>query len=423
MTGSPSGKWVAMTTPEALGADIMSRTDDLAALSESPDSLTRRYLTPEHRQANDLVGQRMRDAGMTVRQDAVGNIIGRYEGVSEGLPAIIIGSHLDTVVMAGKFDGMLGVVTGIACVGELSRRGHRLPFAVEVIGFADEEGVRFQSTYLGSRAVTGRFEQTLLARRDADGVSLAEAMTAFGLDPVRVGEAARQARDVLAYLELHIEPGPVLESQDLPVGVVTSIAGATRLVVTLAGEASHAGTVPMGMRRDALAVAAECILAVERVCAESPNLVGTVGQITAEPGASNVIPGCVRFTVYLCAAEDSHRASALGEHMVLFENAANRRGVAIEIEKVHEAASVPCDAKLSDIIAGAIERNGWRVQRLPSGAGHDAAAVADLAPVGMIFVRCEGGISHNPAENITAADAEAGAQVLFQVLSDFPGIP
>ena len=198
---------------------------------------------------------------------------------------------------------------------------------------------------------------------------------------------------------------------------------ATRLVVTLAGEAGHAGTVPMGGRRDALAAAAECILAVERVCAESPNLVGTVGQITAEPGASNVIPGSVRFTVDLRAAEDSHRASALGELMVLFENAANRRGVAIEIEKVHEAASVPCDAKLSDIIAGAIERNGWRVQRLPSGAGHDAAAVADLAPVGMIFVRCEGGISHNPAENITAADAEAGAQVLFRVLSDFPGIP
>ena len=198
---------------------------------------------------------------------------------------------------------------------------------------------------------------------------------------------------------------------------------ATRLVVTLAGEAGHAGTVPMGGRRDALAAAAECILAVERVCAESPNLVGTVGQITAEPGASNVIPGSVRFTVDLCAAEDSHRASALGELMVLFENAANRRGVAIEIEKVHEAASVPCDAKLSDIIAGAIERNGWRVQRLPSGAGHDAAAVADLAPVGMIFVRFEGGISHNPAEIVTAADAEAGAQVLFQVLSDFPGIP
>ncbi len=224
-----------MTTTEALGAEIMSRIDDLAALSESPDHLTRRYLTPEHRQANDLVGQWMREAGMTVRQDAVGNIIGRYEGVSEGLPAIIIGSHLDTVVMAGKFDGMLGVVTGIACVGGLNRQGRRLPFAVEVIGFADEEGVRFQSTYLGSRALTGRFEQMLLARRDAVGISLAEAMTAFGLDPARIGAAARQAQDVLAYLELHIEQGPVLEGQGLPVGVVTSIAGATRLVVTLAG--------------------------------------------------------------------------------------------------------------------------------------------------------------------------------------------
>jgi allantoate deiminase len=410
-----------MTTTEALGAEIMSRIDDLAALSESPDHLTRRYLTPEHRQANDLVGRWMDDAGMTVRQDAVGNIVGRYEGVSEGLPAVIIGSHLDTVVMAGKFDGMLGVVTGIACVGELNRRGRRLPFAVELVGFGDEEGVRFHSTYLGSDALAGNFEQALLARRDADDISLAEAMTAFGLDPARVGDAARRAPDVLAYLELHIEQGPVLESQGLPVGVVTSIAGATRLAVNLTGEAGHAGTVPMGMRRDALVAAAECVLAVERVCAESSDLVGTVGQITAEPGAGNVIPGSVRFTVDLRAAVDSRRFAALEELMASFEGAAKRRGIAVEVEKVHEAGNVPCDAKLSGIIAGAIERNGWRVQHLPSGAGHDAAAMADLTPVGMVFVRCEGGISHNPAENITAADAEAGARVLLQVLSDFPG--
>ncbi len=410
-----------MTTTGALGAEIMARIDDLAALSESPDHLTRRYLTPQHRQANDLVGQWMGEAGMAVRQDAVGNIVGRYEGVSEGLAAIIIGSHLDTVVMAGKFDGMLGVVTGIACVGELNRQGRRLPFAVEVVGFGDEEGVRFRSTYLGSRALTGNFEQALLARRDADGISLAEAMTAFGLDPSRIGEAARQAEDVLAYLELHIEQGPVLESKDLPVGVVTTIAGATRLDVTLSGEAGHAGTVPMTLRRDALTAAAECVLAVERVCRESPGLVGTVGQITAEPGASNVIPGSVRFTVDLRAAEDSRRASALDKLMVSLEDAAKRRSIAVEIETVHSAASVPCDAKFSEIVASAIDRGGWRVQHLPSGAGHDAAAMADLTPVGMVFVRCEGGISHNPAENITAADAEAGARVLLQVLNDFPG--
>jgi allantoate deiminase len=412
-----------MTATEVLGADIMARIDDLADLSESPDHLTRRYLTPEHRQANDLVGRWMRDAGMTVRQDAVGNIIGRYEGVSEGLPAVLIGSHLDTVVMAGKFDGMLGVVTGISCVDELNRQGRRLPYAVEVVGFADEEGVRFHSTYLGSRALAGRFEQTLLERRDADGISLAEAMTAFGLDPARFGEAARRPQDVIAYLELHIEQGPVLENQRLPVGVVASIAGATRLVVDLVGEAGHAGTVPMSLRRDALAAAAECILDVERVCSETPSVVGTVGQIAAAPGATNVIPGSVQFTVDLRAAEDPNRATALDVLMVLLETAANRRGVAIEIEKVHDAASVPCDVKLSDIIAGAIERSGWRVQRLPSGAGHDAAAMADLAPVGMIFVRCNGGVSHNPAESITAADATAGARVLLQVLNDLPGAP
>lgn len=410
-----------MTTTRTLGAEIMSRIDDLAALSESPDGLTRRYLTPEHRQANDLVGRWMGEAGMAVRQDAVGNIVGRYEGVTKGLPAVIIGSHLDTVVMAGKFDGMLGVVTGIACVGELNRQGRRLPFAVEVVGFGDEEGVRFHSTYLGSRALAGNFEQALLARRDADDISLAEAMTAFGLDPARVGDAARAARDVLAYLELHIEQGPVLENQGLPVGVVTSITSATRLVVKLTGEAGHAGTVPMTLRRDALTAAAEGILAIERLCSESPNLVGTVGQITAEPGATNVIPGAARFTIDLRAAEDSQRTAALDKLKAVLESAAKRRGVAIEIENIHTAASVPCDAKLSDLIAGAIERCGWRVQRLPSGAGHDAAAMADLAPVAMVFVRCEGGVSHNPAENITAADAEAGARVLLQVLNDFPG--
>lgn len=410
-----------MTTNLALGAEIMSRIDDLAALSESPDGLTRRYLTPEHRRANDLVGRWMRDAGMIARQDAVGNIVGRYEGVSEGLPAVMIGSHLDTVVMAGKFDGMLGVVTGIACVGELNRQARRLPFAVEVVGFADEEGARFQSTYLGSRALAGRFELELLARRDTDGVSLAEAMTAFGLEPARIGDAALRAEDVLAYLELHIEQGPVLESEDLPVGVVTAISGANRLVVELTGEAGHAGTVPMSLRRDALAAAAECVLAVERVCSETPNLVGTVGWIDANPGATNVIPGTVRFAVDLRAAEDSRRTSALGEIEALFQSAATRRGIAIAIDKVHEAASVLCDAKISDIIAGAIERNGCRVHRLPSGAGHDAAAMADLTSVGMVFVRCEGGISHNPAENITTADAEAGTRVLLQVLSDFGG--
>jgi allantoate deiminase len=408
-----------MTTNLALGAEIMSRIDDLAAVSESPDGLTRQYLTPEHRRANDLVGRWMVDAGMTAHQDAVGNIVGRYEGVSEGLPAVMIGSHLDTVIMAGKFDGMLGVVTGITCVRELSRQARRLPFAVEVVGFADEEGARFQSTYLGSRALAGRFELELLARRGKDGISLAEAMTAFGLDPARIGDAARRSEDVLAYLELHIEQGPVLESQDLPVGVVTAISGATRLVVELTGEAGHAGTVPMSLRRDALAAAAECVLAVERVCSETPNLVGTVGWIDANPGATNVIPGAVSFAVDLRAAEDSRRTSALGKIGALFESAASRRGVAIGIDRVHEATSVPCDAKLSGIIAGAIERNGWRVHRLPSGAGHDAAAMADLAPVGMVFVRCEGGVSHNPAENITAADAEAGARVLLQVLNDF----
>lgn len=406
---------------QSLGAKIMSRIDDLAALSESPDHLTRRYLTAEHRQANDLVGGWMRDAGMAVQEDAIGNIIGRYEGSTEGHAAILIGSHLDTVVMAGKFDGMLGVVTGIACVEELNRQGRRLPYAVEVVGFADEEGARFQSTYLGSRAVTGRFDPVLLNRRDADGVSMAEAMTVFGLNPDRIGEAARRADEFLAYLELHIEQGPVLEDLGLPVGVVTSIVGTTRLAVEVLGEAGHAGTVPMGLRRDALAAAAECVLAVESLCSERPDTVGTVGQIHAEPGATNVIPGGVSFTIDLRAAKNADRKVALQDLVKRLQEIGARRGLAISIETVHEAPGLPCDPEVSDAIGRAIERNGWPLQSLPSGAGHDAAAMAELVPAGMIFVRCEGGVSHNPAESITAADAEAGARVLLETLFDLVG--
>ena len=232
-----------------LGAKIMAQVEELSTYSELEDGLSRRYLSPQHQQANAKVGEWMCDAGMDVHQDAIGNIIGRYEGKRDGLPAVLVGSHLDTVVMAGKYDGMLGVLAGMACVDELNRQGIRLPYAIEVIGFADEEGVRFQSTYLGSRAITGQFDPSLLNRKDEQGTSFSEAMTEFGLDPARVNDAIRQKKDFLAYLELHIEQGPVLERKDLPVGVVTSIAGANRMLVTLKGVAGHAGTVPMEMRQ------------------------------------------------------------------------------------------------------------------------------------------------------------------------------
>lgn len=413
-----------MSTPYRFGADIMSRIEQLAAVSESADGLTRRYLTPEHRRANNLVAAWMREAGLAVSEDAAGNIIGRYEGTKDGLPAVMVGSHLDTVVMAGRYDGMLGVLSGIECARALRNDDLRLPFALEVIGFADEEGARFQSTYLGSRAVAGTFENDVLAHGDKDGITMADAMRTFGLDPDRISEAARRPADILAYLELHIEQGPVLENENLAVGAVTAIAGANRLRVHVLGAPGHAGTVPMALRNDALVAASECVLAVSQIANSSPQTVGTVGQLSVDGGgATNVIPGGVSFSVDLRAAEDGIRRGVVETFEKACRDIAKKRQVQINIEKVHEADSVECAPWIIDQIDAVIDDAGGRAFRLASGAGHDAAAMADITDVGMIFVRCLGGISHAPAESITEEDAIAGAKVLFDVVRNFKHRP
>lgn len=401
------------------GADLMVRLDELAALSESSEYLMRRCFTPEHRLANELVGRWMKEAGMTVRVDEIGNLVGRYEGRSPGAPALLTGSHLDTVIDAGRYDGMLGVLTPIACVHALHKSGQRFEFAIEVIGFADEEGVRFQSTYLGSRAIAGTFDPLLLERIDADGIRMDQAMRDFGLDPARVGEARRAPGEVLAFAELHIEQGPVLESEDLALGVVTTIAGATRLGVTLRGEAGHAGTVPMGLRRDALAASAEIVLAVEQRCRRDDGLVGTVGRLDVSPGAVNVIPGEVTLTLDLRAPQDAVRRAALGDIEAAIHEISKRRGIDASLEQTHDAASAPCAAWMQSQMENAVESVCSRTLRLPSGAGHDAAAMTALTDVGMIFVRCKGGVSHNRAESITAADADAGARALLHFFEHF----
>ncbi len=263
---------------------------------------------------------------MTARTDEIGNIAGRYEGSRTGLPALLLGSHLDTVRDAGMFDGMLGVLTAIACVEALVRQPRALPFAIEVIGFGDEEGVRFGTAMLGSHAVAGSFAAEWLSRRDADGVSMETALWEFGLDPGATPRAARRREDILAYVELHIEQGPVLEQRSLPVGVVTSINGVTRLEITLAGRAGHAGTVPMDQRRDALAAAAECILAVEARCRAEPGMVGTVGQVRASPGAINVIPGQAQFSIDLRAGEDARRRAAQENDLLAEHRSGSPRG-------------------------------------------------------------------------------------------------
>jgi allantoate deiminase len=407
----------------ALGDAIVSRINELAAISETPNHLARIFLTREHRAAADLILGWMREAGMSAHLDAIGNVCGRYEGDRPGLPCLMLGSHYDTVRDAGKWDGPLGLITAISCVADLHRRGRRLPFAVEVTGFADEEGVRFASTLLGSRAVAGTFDESVLNTRDKAGVSMRDALEKFGLDPLHIGAAARTRRELHAYVELHIEQGPVLEQQNLPVGVVTAIAGATRLAVSLTGMAGHAGTVPMALRRDALAGAAECIAAIEAFCtADDGGLVGTVGYINAAPGATNVIPGQVSFTIDIRAPKDAPRKLAVAAIVRQIEAIAKRRALTLQIDVTHENRTVPCAPWLKAQVAAAVAAEGYSTFELPSGAGHDGMAMIDIADVAMIFVRCRGGISHHPDEHVEVADADAGARVLLRLIENFrPG--
>ncbi|HTO48789.1 MAG TPA: allantoate amidohydrolase [Burkholderiales bacterium] len=409
-----------MTEPVQPSAQrIWDECEALAKLSEMQGGLTRVYLSDEQRRANELVLGWMREAGMSARLDAAGNCVGRYEGDQPGLPALVLGSHLDTVRDAGKYDGMLGVIAGIECVRTLHARRRRLAFAIEVIGFADEEGVRFNATLLGSRAAAGTFKPEVLDAVDKDGVSMREAMRRFGLDPSRIAEAAHRRNEVLAYAELHIEQGPVLEAEGLPVGVVTAINGATRFAVEVDGMAGHAGTVPMNLRQDALVAAAECVLAIERRCSAVPELVGTVGKLETLPGAVNVVPGKVRFTIDIRSPRDPERLAAVADVLAELSAIGERRNVSIKATKTHEGAVAPCAGWLQEQIGAAIAAEHLPVRKLPSGAGHDGMAMIDLADIGMLFVRCEKGISHNPAEAITLADAETAARVFLRFIENF----
>jgi allantoate deiminase len=406
--------------PATVSAErIWDRCEQLARCSELPGKLTRVFLSEEQAAANELVLGWMREAGMAARRDAINNVIGRYEGDRPGLPCLMLGSHLDTVRDAGKYDGMLGVVTAIECVACLAARGKRLPFAIEVAGFADEEGVRFGATLLGSRAIAGTFDPKALDARDRAGTSMREALANVGLDPDRIPGAARQREEILAYGELHIEQGPVLEAEGLPVGVVTAINGFSRYNVEVTGVAGHAGTVPMILRRDALAGAAECALAVERICARVRDLVGTVGRAEVLPGAVNVIPGRVVLTLDIRSPRDPDRLAAVREILAECAAICARRGLALDAAPIMEHPTTPCAAWLMDQMAAAIDVEGVRPHRLPSGAGHDGMAMHAIADICMVFVRCEKGISHNPAEAITVADAGAGARVLARFIEDF----
>ncbi|MBI3434351.1 MAG: allantoate amidohydrolase [Proteobacteria bacterium] len=402
----------------ALGARAEKMIEELARFSAQPGRLVRLFLSPQHRQAADHVAGRMRAAGLSVSEDALGTVRGHWPGAGRArkpVKTLLIGSHLDSVIDAGKYDGPLGVVAGILAVEHLARAGVELPFAIDVLAFGDEEGSRFPATLSTSAACVGAFDRATLGLADADGVTLEQAIRAYGKDPGDIAHCAYKAAEVEAYVEVHIEQGPVLEGENQPLGVVTGIVGQSRLRVAVTGEAGHAGTVPMNMRRDALAGAALMICEVERIAKAHAGMVATVGHVEVIPGAVNVIPGRVQFTMDLRSMDERAREAALRAFAAAAQGIARARKLQVDVEPFHEIAAVDCAPALRRTLALAVEDLALRPIHLASGAGHDAQMMASLCPSAMLFVRCRGGISHNPAEYASPADmgAAVGAIIRF----------
>ncbi len=411
----PTG--AAAAAAGTLGPKILALADELAKHSDAPDNLTCLYLTDAHRAAAAQLRKWMQAAGMSAEIDAVGNVVGRYASSTAGAKTLIVASHYDTVRNAGKYDGRLGILAPLVVVEHLNRTGQQLPFHVDVIAFSEEEGVRFGTAYFGSAAIAGRFDKSVLERRDPSGVSVAQLIRAGGGDPDEIPALARRPQDLLGYLEIHIEQGPVLLHENLPVGIVTAIAGGSRYVLAITGKSGHAGTTPMTARHDAAATAAEIVLFVERRCGTAPGLVGTVGQIAVPDGAINVIPGRCELSIDIRADETLKRDAAIADVFAEIERIGKRRGVTIKTTEMQNTPVVPCSPRIQRWLADGITRAGLRPHYLPSGAGHDGILFDGITDVGMLFVRCgNGGVSHSPLESITADDADISARLLLDVL-------
>lgn len=418
VTNAPPGEAACA----ALGARAEAMLAELGAITADQKRLTRLFLTPEHRRAADLVAAWMRQAGLEVAEDALGTVRGLWNPRSGGKRRrLLIGSHIDTVIDAGRYDGPLGVVAGILAVAEIERCGTELPFGIDVLAFGDEEGSRFRATLTASSACAGAFDPAALASPDRNGVTIAEALKAYGKNPDDIAAAAYARENAAGYLEVHIEQGPVLETENLPLGVVTGIVGQNRMRAIVVGEAGHAGTVPMPMRHDALAGAAEMILAVERIALDyaADRMVATVGRIEASPGATNVIPGRVGFSFELRSATDALRRAAVERFRAEANRIAAARGLEVAFEPFYETVTTPCDPHMQNVLEAAIADLGQRSIRLPSGAGHDAQAMARLCPVAMLFVRCKGGISHNPAEHASPHDIGLAVAAVIRFIQRF----
>lgn len=394
-------------------ASVLWACDQLAAISARNDGIERVYLSDEHTRCHEVVAPWFEAAGLRTWQDAAGNLCGRMEGGEEGLPAVMLASHLDTVPLAGRYDGILGVMIALAVMARFKEYRHTLPFALEVVGFSDEEGTRFGSTLLGSQAIAGGWREAWWTLIDADGVSLADAFTSFGLMPSRIADAAKHSHALVAYLEAHIEQGPYLEAQGRPLGVVTAIAGARRFEVSCAGHAGHAGTTPMAMRQDALCAASEGVLAIE-VAARTYGCVATVGKLDTLAGAVNVVPGLVHFSVDIRAQDDAQRDRAWDDIVCAFKRIESARNVAFSHRETHRAAAVGCAPHLQSVIAQGIAAATGEIEplRLVSGAGHDAMAMANITDVGMLFLRCAGGISHHPDESVLESDVALAIEAM-----------
>jgi allantoate deiminase len=397
----------------------MERAELLARCSDEPGRLTRLYGTPAHASASGMLAGWMRAAGMTVRRDAIGNVIGRLEGDRPDAPALMLGSHFDTVRDAGRWDGTLGVLVAIAVAERLHGAGRRPIVPVDLVAFADEEGTRFGTAFLGSAVLAGRFDAADLRRVDAAGTTLGEAIGEYAGDAGGLDAAARAPGSLAGYVEVHIEQGPVLDESDVALGVVTAIAGQTRALLRFSGAAGHAGTVPMELRHDALGAAAELVLAAEALARESPSLVATVGRLAVEPGASNVIPGSAELSLDARHPDDAARAAAVTRLREQAALAGEARGVGVEWKELLDQPAVACDTALSERMARAVGAAGVRPSRLPSGAGHDAAVIAAIAPVAMLFVRCAGGVSHHPDESVTESDVALAVDALARFVEDF----
>lgn len=404
-----------------LAKDVLARCEVLARFSEDSDGIRRTFLSAPMHDCHRELSSWMKALGMRVSVDAVGNLRGVYSpmsGNAEGTPRMLIGSHLDTVPNAGAFDGILGVMLAISLIESLA--GEKLPFAIEAIGFAEEEGVRFGVPFIGSRALVGRIDEELLERTDQRGVSVRTAIKDFGLDPGEMQKAAL-GDEVLGYIEFHIEQGPVLENVGRPLAAVESIVGQTRMEFTFYGQGNHAGTTPMNLRHDAMAAAAEWIVAVEAFAQRTAGLVATVGFVEAKPGAVNVIAGSVRATLDVRHASDGKRTEAVNELIRQAELLAARRGLSVRWCQLLEQQAVPMDVFLTHQIELAIQEAGCEPYRMASGAGHDAMILAEKIPAAMIFLRSPGGVSHDPSESVEVNDVACalacGRHLMLQLAS------